>query len=125
MVVRYLVRDVKGMADQASEVIEGEDDLWITGVALAEVSYVLRSLYRVPREVVIDHLAAFLGKQNIECYGIDKGTVLQALRMCQPSGRTSVADALIWAAARSSGQNVVYSLDARFPREGIEVRDGL
>ncbi len=122
MVVRYLVRDVPEMAQQAAELIEGEEDLWVTGVVLAEVSYVLRSSYLLPREMVIDHLLTFLSKQNVSCYGLDKGTVQQALLMCRPTGRISVADALIWAAARCSGENVVYSFDQRFPSDGIEVR---
>ena len=122
MVVRYLIRDVPEMAEQAAAVIDSEEELWITGVALAEVSYALRSTYLLSREIVIDHLLAFLGKQNIDCYGLDKGTVLQGLLMCRPSGRISVADAMIWAAARTSGRNVVYSFDERFPTDGIEVR---
>ena len=125
MLVRYLVRDVPEMAEQAAKLIDGEEDLWVTGVGLAEVSYVLRSTYLLPREMVIDHLLTFLSKQNVSCYGLDKGTVQQALLMCRPTGRISVADAMIWAAARSSGLNVVYSFDQRFPSEGIEVRTGL
>ena len=124
-VVRYLIRDVPEMAERAAAVIDSEEQLWITGVVLAAVSYALRSTYLLPREIVIDHMMAFLGKENISCYGLDKGTVLRALLMCRPSGRISMADALIWAAARSSGRNVVYSFDARFPSEGIEVRAGL
>ncbi len=125
MVVRYLIRDVPEMAERAAAVIDGEDELRITGVVLAETSYALRSTYLLPREMVIDHIMAFLGKENIYCYGLDKGTVLRALLMCRPSGRISIADALIWAAARSSRRNVVYSFDERFPTDGIEVRAGL
>ena len=113
------------MADQAAEVIDGEEDLWVDGVMLAEVDHVLRSVYRLTRERVVDHLLELVAKQNINCYGLEKGTVVRGLLMCRPSGRISVADALIWAAARSSGRNVVYSLDARFPSDGIEVRAGL
>ncbi len=125
MVIRYMVRDVPEMAERAAAVIDSGEELWITGVVLAEASYALRSTYLLPREIVIDHIMAFLGKENIYCYGLDKGTVLRALLMCRPSGRISVADALIWAAARSSGRNVVYSFDDRFPTNGIEVRAGL
>ena len=125
MVVRYLTRDVPEMAEQAAAVIDGGDNLWITGVMLAETDYVLRSVYLMSREIVVDHLATFVGKQNIYCHGLDKGTVLQALFMCRASGRISIADSMIWAAARTSGGNVVYSFDARFPRDGIEVRAGL
>ena len=125
MVVRYLIRDVPEMAERAAVVIDSEDELWITGVVLAEVSHALRLIYLLPREIVIDHLMAFLSRQNIFCYAMDKGTVLQGLYMCRPSGRIPVADAMIWAAAKSSGMNVVYSFDQRFPTEGIEVRTAL
>jgi hypothetical protein len=45
MAVRYLVRDVPEMAEQAATVIDGEEILWITGVALVEADYVMRSVY--------------------------------------------------------------------------------
>lgn len=125
MAVRYLVRDVPEMAEQAATVIDGEEILWITGVALVEADYVMRSVYLLPRAMVIDQLMALLRKQNIDCHGLDKGIVLQALLMCRPSGRISVADAMIWAAARSSGRNIVYTFDERFPTDGITVRTGL
>ena len=57
MVVRYLVRDIPQMANQAAEVIDGDEDLWVTGVVLAEVGHVLRSTYLLPRESVIDSLS--------------------------------------------------------------------
>ena len=124
MVVRYLVRDVPEMADRAAMVIDSDENLLISGVALAEVDHVLRSVYNLPREAVIEHLMAFVSKRNIHCHRLDKGTVLEALLMCRPSGRVSISDALIWAAARTSGQNLVYSFDARFPTDGIEVKFG-
>ena len=122
IVVRYLTNDVPRLAEQAAGVIEGGEDLWVTGVMLAEVDYVLRSVYQIPREAVIDQLLEIVGKENIDCYGLEKEVVRQGLLMCRPSGRVSAADAIIWAAARSSGRNVVYSFDRRFPSEGIEVR---
>lgn len=125
IMVRYLTGDLPQMAEQAAEVINAQDSLWVTGVVLAEVDHVLRLVYRISRARVVDYLLEFVSKQNMNCYGLEKGTVLQALRMCRPSGRISIADALIWAAARSSGRNVVYSFDQRFPSDGIEVRPGL
>jgi len=39
------------------------------------------------------------------------------------SARVSFADAMLWAAARSAGAATrVYTLDARFPASGIDVR---
>lgn len=48
--------------------------------------------------------------------------MIQALLLCSPSGRVSFSDALVWAMARGVGTgSVVYTLDRRFPRLGIEV----
>ena len=88
---------------------------------LVETAYVLTSVYRVPRELVVDHLVALLRKANIETFRLDKDLVLEALLLCRPSGRVSFADELVWAAARSEPDGTVFSLDERFPNEGITV----
>ena len=87
-----------------------------------EAAYVLMSVYRVPRAEVVDALIAFVEKENVRLVGMSKTAALQGLELCRPSGRVSVADALIWASARSSATNVVYSFDERFPTDGVEVR---
>lgn len=122
MVVRYLTDDPPEMAEKAAQVIDREEILYITDVVLVEAAYVLTSVYGVARNVVVDHLIAFLQKDNIIPFSLDKGRVLQSLLLCRPSGRVSFADAMIWAAARSAGSGVVYSLDERFPEDGLEVR---
>lgn len=122
MVVRYLTRDPPELADRAARVIDRIGPLGVTGVVLAETPYVLTSVYRVPRPIVVDHLVAFVQKKNIATVGLDKAAVLQALLLCRPSGRLSFADAMVWAAARSSGVGVVYSVDERFPADGLDVR---
>ena len=122
VVVRYLTGDPPESAEQAAKIIDGVDDLLITDVVLTETAYVLTSVYQVPREIVVDHLIAFLQKENISPFALDKSLVLLALLLCRPSGRVSFADAMVWAAARSAGSRVVYSLDKRFPGDGIEVR---
>jgi len=122
IIVRYLTGEPPDMADQAASIIDQEADLQITDVALVETAYVLTSVYKVPREVVVDHLIAFLQKENISTFAIDKGLTLQALLMCRSSGRISFADAMVWSAARSSGKATVYSFDERFPSDGVEVR---
>ena len=122
IVVRYLTGDPPELAEKAARIIDGEEQLQITDVVLAETAYVLTSVYMIPRNVVVDHLIAFLQKENISPFALDKGLVLQAMLLCKPSGRVSFADAMVWAAARSSVSKVVYSLDERFPEDGLEVR---
>lgn len=122
MLVRYLTGDTPELAEKASQVIDKEADLQISDVVLVETAYVLTSVYKIPRDIVVDHLILFLQKKNIRPFAMEKDILLQALLLCRPSGRVSFADALIWAAARSSEAKVVYSLDERFPQDGIELR---
>ena len=122
MVVRYLMGEPPILADQAARIIDAVEDLQITDGVLAETAYVLQSFYRVPREEVVDDLVAFVQRRKITPYALDKSFAIQGLLMCRPSARVSFADALLWAAARSAGAGVVYSLDQRFPSEGLDVR---
>ncbi|MBM3926508.1 MAG: type II toxin-antitoxin system VapC family toxin [SAR202 cluster bacterium] len=120
--LRYLTGDLEPQARQAAALIESDEELLITSVVLAEAAYALNQFYGVERAKIVDYLVAFLQRANIETFDMDKSEALQGLMMCRPSGRVSFADALIWAAARSSPQNTVYSFDQAFPREGLEVR---
>ena len=122
VVVRYLTGEPSGQAEQAAEIIDGTPELYVTGVVLAETAYVLMSAYHVARQVVIDHLIAFLRKENIAVFGLDERLVLHGLLLCRSSGRVSVADTMVWTAARSAGVDIVYSFDRRFPEDGIKVR---
>jgi len=109
-------------ARQASEVIDSTEELEISGIALAETAFVLTTVYQVPRGRAADQLIDLVRKENISLTGLTKDLAIQGLLMCRPSGRVSIADALIWAAARSGGSEVVYSFDRRFPDDGLEVR---
>jgi predicted nucleic acid-binding protein len=122
VVVRYLTGQPPRQAEQAARIVDREIDLRITDAALAETAYVLTSVYRLPRSIVVDHLIAFVQKRNVAVFGLDKGTVVQGLLLCRPSNRVSFADAMVWAAARSAGARVVYAFDKRFPTDGVEVR---
>ncbi|MCY4616572.1 MAG: PIN domain-containing protein [Chloroflexi bacterium] len=122
VIVRYLTGDPPDSAQASAEIIDGEEELLVTDVVIAETAYVLTSVYRAPRETVVDHLIGFLSKANIDTFRLDKGVVLEALLLARPSSRVSFGDALVWAAARSQPGLPVYSFDRRFPGAGITVR---
>ena len=122
VIVRYLIGVPEDLARRSREIIDRLDDLQIGGVALAEVAFVLTTVYRAPRREVVESLMGFLSKDNITTFGLDKDLALQALLMCRSSGRVSFADALIWAEARSAGSEIVYTFDQRFPSDGLELR---
>jgi predicted nucleic-acid-binding protein len=120
LLVRYLTGEPPHLAEKAAQVLDGEETLGITEVALVETAYVLESVYGVPRKEVVDALLALLQKENLKAVGGDKDLWMRALLLCRRR-RVSFGDALIWAAALASGVKRVYTLDARFPEEEIAV----
>ena len=110
------------MAEHSAQIIDVIDDLKITEGVLSETAFVLSSVYQMPREQVIDCVMALVQKENISTYAMDKNLVLEGLRMCRPSGRVSIADAMLWAAARTDGASAIYTFDERFPSDGIALR---
>lgn len=122
MVIRYLTGQPREQADRADRIINGVRALLVSDVVLVETAYVLRTQYRVSREAIIDQLIDLVQRENILVYAIDKDLALQGLRMCRPSGRVSVSDAMIWAAARTAGASAIYTFDERFPCDSVELR---
>lgn len=120
VVVRYLTGDPPELAERAARVLDG-GPVALTDVVLVETAYVLTTIYGVERAQVVDALVAFLQKENVAVAGLKKETVISALLLCRPSKRISFADALIWAVAKEGGAPV-YTLDRRFPKDGVEIR---
>src|SRR5438876_220360 len=99
--VRYLTDDPPEMASRAQQLIESPAELTLTETALNETSFVLRKVYGLTREETVDLLIGLLQRSNITFHGLHKSVVIAALLLCRPSGRVSLADAMIWAVARS------------------------
>ncbi len=119
VLVRYLTGDDPEKAERAARPLEGEE-VGLTALVLVETAYVLTSVYRIPRERVVDALMGLLLRKNLTPRDVDEEWALEALLLCCPSARVSFADALLWAQAGPGG--VVYAFDARFPQEDLEVR---
>ena len=123
VLVRYLMDDAPAFSEQVRRLLDGGPELTLTEGTIAETAYVLTSVYGVPRADVVSALVALLRRRSIRVHGLDKDAVIQGLLLCAPSARVSFADAMLWAAARSAGAAArVYTLDARFPASGIDVR---
>ena len=125
VIIRYLTGDDLDMLEMATQIIEEADDLNVTEGVLGETAFVLTSVYGMTRLQVVDRLIALVERDNISTYAMDKSLVLRGLEMCRPSGRVSIADAMIWAAARTDRASAIYSFDRRFPSDGIEIRQTL
>lgn len=121
VLVRYFLQDDTEMGPAAARVVDGERELGVSLVALAETAFVLSRNYGVPRERVVDLLVELLRKRNIAPLGVDKTLAAGALLLCRPSGRVNYADALINADARAHAVERLYTFDERFPSEGLEL----
>jgi predicted nucleic-acid-binding protein len=122
-VIRYLVSDDPDLAGRATALIESERRLAFTGVTVAEIGFVLTSVYRVERTRVVDTLIDLLSRENLDTHEAPTEIVIQALRFCQPRGRVNFADAMLWAVARATAPAHVWTFHRRFPEDGIERRE--
>ena len=64
IIVRYIVDDIKEMADIAQNILENEE-VFIANEVLAEVIYVLCGIYEFSREDVVDVLIKFVDFENL------------------------------------------------------------
>lgn len=126
VVVRYLVGSPHDQAARARTVIDSDQELALTSVALLETYHVLATLYSVPRDAIVDALTVLVQRQNIRTVDAEKVHVIRGLGLCRGSGRVTCVDAMLWAAARSRSPAAgpaarIYSFDRRFPTHEIEV----
>lgn len=123
VLVRYFLQDDPDQGPAAARLIDGDDELGLSLVALAETAFVLSRNYEVPQERVVDLLVELLRKRNIFVLGIDKALAASALLLCRPSGRVNYADALINADARTHAVEKFHTFDESFPPEGLVLQD--
>ena len=116
-----MLRDVPDQSEAARRLVESDEDLGVTAVALAEVAWTLAGpRHRRRRSVVSEQLVRLLSRQNLITLGFQKSEAQAALLACAPeTGAASFGDALIAACARSAGAYEIYSLDRRFARAGL------
>lgn len=120
-ILRYLLQDIPDHAERARRLIDSEEPLALTVIALAEVAWTLSGpRYQFERGAVARHLIDLLARENIVTIGFDKAEAQAALITCLPAtGAAHFGDALIAACARSAGLQEIYSFDRRFARAGL------
>ena len=121
VVVRYIVGTPAEQGARAARLIDGDADLGISVVALAETAHVLRSFYRVPRADIAEHLINLITRTNVTTIEISKTEALDALVRARSYASLPITDALIAASARAFGALPVYTFDELFARLGAAV----
>ena len=121
IILRYLLRDNIDQWEKATRLIESNELLALTAVALAEVAWTLTGQqYRMERGPVAVILLRLIARENISLVGCDKAQAQAALQACaRPVGAAGFGDALITACSRSFSVREIYSFDRRFDRTGL------
>jgi predicted nucleic acid-binding protein len=121
LILRYVTGLPEDQHQRARALVESELILHVPQVALLEAAHVLRTQSSLSREQIVDTLTEFVQRENILIRNLQRDVVVEALRLCRPSGRVSFGDAMIWAALRCAPPARLFSFDARFPSEGIDL----
>ena len=121
VLLRYFLKDIHEQAEKAHRLVDSEQPLGLTAVALAEIAWTLAGpTYRRGRAAVAMQLIDLLARENIVAVGFDKAEAQAALIACTTQvGAANFGDALIAASARSAGLQEIHSFDQRFARAGL------
>ena len=111
--VRHLTGDPPEQAAAASRYLAGAGELLLTDLILAEVAYVLGSVYKVPRAQVAESLRAILGFPRIRT--TDPELLQRAVEIYDVNG-LDFAEAYLIASAERTGVGVVASFDRSIDR---------
>lgn len=121
VVVRYLVGAPADQAARAASLIDGDAEIGISILVLAETAHVLRSNYEISRADIVAGLIELVTRGNVAPLEISKSDVIDALVRARAFESSPVTDALIAASARTNGALSVYTFDRKFGRLGAVV----
>jgi len=113
VLVRHLTGDPPEQAARATRLLSRAGQLLLPDLVLAEVVYVLESVYRVPRPRVAELARAIVAYPAIEV--VDEPALLRALEVYELH-RLDFADAYLVAEAEISGVHAVASFDKEIER---------
>ncbi|MCL4370087.1 MAG: PIN domain-containing protein [Chloroflexi bacterium] len=118
VLLRYLTDEPREMADRVAAILEaGESQrisLVLAPLTLAEVVYVLESVYRWPRKEIADRLLDLISASVLTV--LEQDSLSQALTWYHDLGGLDFADAYIAAVAAVRGHGQVVSFDRHLQR---------
>ena len=115
ILIRHLTGDPSDQAARATRYLAEAHTLLLTDLILAEVAYVLESVYETPPAMVATSLRAILGFPAIRVTDAD---LLQRAVEVYDVNRLDFAEAYLVASAERSGIGVVASAERSIDRVG-------
>ena len=113
MLLRLLTNEPRPMAERVAILLAAAEQqhvaLVVVPLILAEVVYVLQSVYRWPRADIAQGLLDLISASALVV--LEQETIVQTLRWYREQPRLDFADAYIAALAARRGHGVVFSFD--------------
>lgn len=115
VLVRYFTRDDEQQWQQATKLIENEEQCFVTNIVLCELVWVLRGEpYRFSKDEILDTLETMLHSQIFEFE--NRSAIYQALQRTR-HGSGDFSDYLIGAIARQQGFQETATFDRKLRSE--------
>lgn len=123
VLVRYLVGTPQDQAQRAQRLIDGDEEIGVSPVALAECAHVLRTQYGVAQADIIDSLIGLVQRENIRILGGRTQPVVEMLVRARALPGRPITDALIVATVLDAGAVPLATFDREQVRYGVAVRE--
>jgi len=123
VIVRYLVGTPSAQARRAARLIDGEPEIGISPVALAECAHILRTQYEVGQRDIIDSLIGLIQRENVSVLGLRPDLLVEMLVRARGLAGRPIPDAMIVAAALAANALPLATFDGEQRRYGIAVRE--
>jgi predicted nucleic acid-binding protein len=123
VLVRYLVGTPAAQARRAARLMDGEDEIGVSVVALAECAHVLRTQYEVGLADIIEALIGLVQKANIRILDLRTDLAVELLVRARALPGRPIPDALIVAASLQAGALPLATFDREQRRYGVATLD--
>jgi predicted nucleic acid-binding protein len=119
VIVRYLVGSPAEQARRAMDLIDGDNEIGVSPVALAECAHVLRTQYGVAQADIVESLIGLLQRENVRILGGRTDVLVETLVRARALHGRQIPDALIVAAALDAGALPLATFDREQQRYGV------
>jgi predicted nucleic acid-binding protein len=123
VLVRYLVGTPPAQARRAARLIDGEEEIGVSVVALVECGHVLRTQYRVGQADIIEALIGLVQRANIRVIDLRTELVVELLVRARGLPGRPIPDALIVAASLQANALPLATFDRQQRRYGVAIRE--
>src|SRR5207249_7921029 len=113
----------QAQARSAAELVDSDQEIGVSAVALAECAHVLRTQYAIAREDIVEALIGFVQRQNIGIFGLRTQAVVDALVRARSLPGRPIPDALIMTASVDAGALPLMTFDRGQRRFGIATEE--